>query len=799
MTTAVAVVATLATRAACRMTVRSALDVLPDAVVTVLDLDGWYQPVAGEAVCGPDDVDLTPAVLHRLAAALRPHDLATHLLPSAVRAATGKAAGVELVLVLAAGVLLLRPPSALDAARTEGLALVARATTTPDDGLWPRPQDVVDAGALSPALVVVRPAGALLDHWPTRPYAAYGNALTSALVGVPHALVTAPTAMLSAWNLRREHVLTDDGTLLLDGEAVEALDLTELDPTHPWVLRRPGDGVPRARLSDHPVLADLVATVAAEMSAQADADGARPDAWDATRTSLGHPVDEPLRLLYRTAFRDGAPTPDPFDPADAQALLAWLTETDGDCRASRYLHAVRRTRADLFAAFPHVPERNPDGLVAWAIRHGVAEGYPAELVAPTSATPTHAAPPAEREAQTHDVADGPHSVAVVGFLSGRLGIGESARQMVSALAAAGVPHVAVPVGTDLTSPDLAGTSTPDGASPLTCDTVLICVNADLTPGVAGAAPQLLEGRHRIGMWYWEVEDFPASQHAGFDHVDEVWVATDFVRRAVEPHSPVPVRTVLPPLPQRGAEPVLSRADLGVPPGPYLLFSFDFLSTAERKNPWGLVEAFRAAFAPGAGPTLVVKSINADRRPEYAERLRLAARGRPDIVLLDRNLDPAARDALTAHCDAYVSLHRSEGLGLTMAEAMAWGKPVVATAYGGNLQFMTEENSFLVPWRPAVIPGDAAPYPPGGTWADPDLDVAAQLMRRLVDDPESAAARGRRAAADIAELHSPAAAGRAAAQVLALPRTVPASSRAGDDAARPHRARGAFRRVRDALR
>src|SRR5665811_1018703 len=82
-----------------------------------------------------------------------------------------------------------------------------------------------------------------------------------------------------------------------------------------------------------------------------------------------------------------------------------------------------------------------------------------------------------------------------------------------------------------------------------------------------------------------------------------------------------------------------------------------------------------------------------------------------------------------------SLHRSEGLGLTMAEAMAWGKPVIATGYSGNLDFMTEENSFLVPWTPAQIPVDADPYPAGGTWADPDLDAAARLMRSVVAEPE----------------------------------------------------------------
>jgi len=257
----------------------------------------------------------------------------------------------------------------------------------------------------------------------------------------------------------------------------------------------------------------------------------------------------------------------------------------------------------------------------------------------------------------------------------------------------------------------------------------------------------------------QAEAFPAEQHGGFAHVDEVWVATDFMRAAIEPRSPVPVRTITPPLPQRGAAPTLTRAELGLPERPIFLFSFDYLSTAERKNPEGLVDAFTRAFAPGDGPVLVIKSINADRRPGEAERLRLRAAAEADVMLLEEYLDAAHRDALVALCDCYVSLHRSEGLGLTMAEAMAWGKPVVATGYSGNLQFMTDENSFLVPWQPTTIPAEAEPYPAGGVWADPDLDAAARLMRAVIDEPEIAVARGARAAADIATMHSAAVAGQ----------------------------------------
>jgi glycosyltransferase involved in cell wall biosynthesis len=112
-----------------------------------------------------------------------------------------------------------------------------------------------------------------------------------------------------------------------------------------------------------------------------------------------------------------------------------------------------------------------------------------------------------------------------------------------------------------------------------------------------------------------------------------------------------------------------------------------------------------------------------------------------------------RNALMAACDCYVSLHRSEGFGLTIAEAMAYGKPTIATAYSGNLTYMTSDNSYLVPWRPTTIPGSCAPYPAGAEWADPDLDAAAALMRRVFTEREEAEARGARALRDLQAHHT----------------------------------------------
>jgi glycosyltransferase involved in cell wall biosynthesis len=127
-------------------------------------------------------------------------------------------------------------------------------------------------------------------------------------------------------------------------------------------------------------------------------------------------------------------------------------------------------------------------------------------------------------------------------------------------------------------------------------------------------------------------------------------------------------------------------------------------------------------------------------------------------VVDRSLDSRERDALVAGCDCYVSLHRSEGFGLTLAECMALGKPVIGTAFSGPADFMTDENSYPVPFELTRVGADCEIYPADGTWADPDLRRAAELMRRVVEDPGEAAEKGARAMRDVERMYSPAAIG-----------------------------------------
>jgi glycosyltransferase involved in cell wall biosynthesis len=190
-----------------------------------------------------------------------------------------------------------------------------------------------------------------------------------------------------------------------------------------------------------------------------------------------------------------------------------------------------------------------------------------------------------------------------------------------------------------------------------------------------------------------------------------------------------------------------RSEFSIPDDRFVfLFSFDFNSFVDRKNPADLVAAFRLAFPhTDQRAMLFVKSMNGDKNPQGLESLRRLISGDTRIVLYDQFLTRDAMFGLESIADSYVSLHRAEGFGLGLAESMALGKPVIGTAYSGNMEFMNASNSCLVGYSLVDIEENQYPYGAGKLWADPDVEQAAFHMRRLVDDPEYASAIGKSAA------------------------------------------------------
>jgi hypothetical protein len=341
---------------------------------------------------------------------------------------------------------------------------------------------------------------------------------------------------------------------------------------------------------------------------------------------------------------------------------------------------------------------------------------------------------------------------LVGYLEHATGVGEVARSLLRALEGVGYPVVGIDTPADDTVRPGAQ------AGPYTCN--LLCVNADMTPQVRRSlGTAFFQQRYTIGFWHWETSSFPCEWHDRFALLDELWVASDFVRDTLAPLVSIPVRKMHIPITiTRPA--AVCRADLGLPEDRFIwLFVFDMHSYIERKNPHAAIEAYRRAFGARAHHTqLVIKASHLEDYPDAAARLNA------DIesvggMLIRTSMKRSELSTLFAACDGYLSLHRSEGFGLTLAEAMLLGKPVVATGYSGNMDFMTAANSYPVGYHLVELDRDHGPYRRGTYWADPDLDHAATLMRQVFEQRDEAHQKGGIAAADIARRHSSFSAGQ----------------------------------------
>jgi glycosyltransferase involved in cell wall biosynthesis len=325
----------------------------------------------------------------------------------------------------------------------------------------------------------------------------------------------------------------------------------------------------------------------------------------------------------------------------------------------------------------------------------------------------------------------------LGFAFGEFGLGESMRSLARAYAAGGVPFVVKDIEQHLTTRQTDASIAAHLVDDIRHKVSVMCVNPDLLPQVRPLlARTRAHGGIAVGYWYWELETTPRTWEPAYDAVDEIWCATQFVADAVARATTKPVHKIPPPL-EVVAPRVFHRREFGLREDRFLfLFTFDYNSFVKRKNPESVIDAFRQAFPRLRDDVgLVVKSVNGANHPQRVAALMARAGDDPRIVAIDRFLTREESYGLTRATDAYVSLHRAEGLGLGLCEAMALGRPTIATAYSGNLEFMNETNSLLVDYRLVpVARGDYLVDDERFVWAEPDVDSAARCMRALADDP-----------------------------------------------------------------
>ncbi|HWB58745.1 MAG TPA: glycosyltransferase [Chthoniobacteraceae bacterium] len=335
---------------------------------------------------------------------------------------------------------------------------------------------------------------------------------------------------------------------------------------------------------------------------------------------------------------------------------------------------------------------------------------------------------------------------IIGFFQHEFGIGESARCSANSARAAGIPMAlvlanigtfSVPAGAQW-----SGDYREDNPHPVN----LFHLDAPQIKLVSKShGADFMKGRYNIGYWAWELPEFPDYSLSNMDYVDEIWVPSEFVRQSMAEKSPVPV-LVMPHSIEFKAPTDVTRAQFGLPADDFLfLIMYDINSSQKRKNPQAAIRAFKEAFPNPRGVKLVVKTHGSKSNPRDFEALQASLGNSPHIILIDRTLGHDELRGLQNVCDCFVSLHRAEGFGLAMAECMYLGKPVIATNWSGNLQFMDAATGCLVDYKMAGIDETCGPYRKGQPWAEPDASHAAQWMKKIVEDKEfreGIAARGK---------------------------------------------------------
>jgi GT2 family glycosyltransferase/glycosyltransferase involved in cell wall biosynthesis len=486
--------------------------------------------------------------------------------------------------------------------------------------------------------------------------------------------------------------------------------------------------------------------------------------WPYAYDSFDNGVTIPsfVRRMHQRLGREARRFGNPFHSGLARGFFGWLNgsvdgEEDPARTITRVWQEIYLQRPDLQQAFPDLFGADRAGFLHWTASTGLHETGIDErfLISRTALAPG-------AELPAGPVSSAPHGqrafgVNIAGYIASEKGVGEGVRSDIRMMQAAGIPYVL----NNFADP---GSSNQDltfehfsFGNPYPIN--LMHINADAMPEFARRKGKAYFANHyNIGYWAWELSEFPEEWQASFQYLDEIWVPSNFTLESIARAAPIPVVRVPHCLTEELPTLAVDRGHFGLPPDPFIfLFIFDFHSYMERKNPAAVIDAFKKAFGKNDDVLLVFKCSRPEFNPAGFRAIKERAEGIP-FQVIDQVLGREEINTLIRLSDCYVSLHRSEGFGLTIAEAMSLEKPVIATAYSGNMDFMTAGNSLPVKYRLVEVEQDHGPYKKGNLWAQPDVDHAAGQMRFVYENRDAARELGRRARQDVLRDLSPKAVG-----------------------------------------
>jgi glycosyltransferase involved in cell wall biosynthesis len=338
--------------------------------------------------------------------------------------------------------------------------------------------------------------------------------------------------------------------------------------------------------------------------------------------------------------------------------------------------------------------------------------------------------------QRHELTARRDSVLFIGYAEAALGLGEVFRNMLTALDSAGMPFAIYPFSKDVETRRIGPFLESRYDRHDVYDINVAHMAADQLPYYFSELKKQVKGsRYNILQTYWELAEAPLAWRPLLERIDELWVPNSYVANAFRPIFDRKI-TVVPACINVTRKHSYARQYFGLDDNRfYFIVSFDYYSQTARKNPLGVALAFGYAFPDTEMKVgLLIKSVGpGELDPTVSQELKNLSTIDKRVITLDRSIGRDEMLSLIYDCDCYVSLHRAEGFGVGMAEALALGKPVIATDYSGNRDFLTERTGFPVPFSlRKLMPGEY-PMGEGQSWAEPDLEVAIRHMRTVFAD------------------------------------------------------------------
>ncbi|TNC27352.1 FkbM family methyltransferase [Amycolatopsis alkalitolerans] len=718
-----------------------------DFVIAVIDAHDEPAAQEGFRVVGWEAFGIAEDDYLRMATAYSVTELATSVKPYLLRELRRE---YDVAIYLDPDIQVFAPmPEVAELAVAHSIVLTPHVLSPlPRDGCEPDEAGIMGSGIFNLGFIGVGPgSGEFLDFWaerlrhdaivaPERQLFTDQRWVDNVPALFGHHVLRDPGFNVAYWNLHERPLRrADDGRLTAGGAGLRFFHFSGYRPEQPWLLTMYCIRKPRVMLSENPDLRELCDEYGAALRAAGYAETLEAVPYGFLAFGDGLPLPRLARRAFREAWikaerKKKSLPPHAYGTDGGEALREWLAEPGNEAQAAAGLNrmalAVWSARADLRTAFPDPTGGDAEAFRAWCLTSGISEGELAGW-----AVPEH--PPVPRPPGDE------FGVNLLGYLTAELGVGEMGRIVHDAIESAGVPMASVLEERSVFN--RTGVERPATLGEPRFPISVLAVNADMTRPLLGAHREVGHDRYRIGLWAWELEDFPGWMHEAFGLLDEVWTVSDFCRTAFAKHAPIPVKTI--PVPVRDpGEPARPERTPGDPVR--FLFAFDFNSVAQRKNPWGAVAAFQKAFPGREDVRLTIKTINGRSHPLEAERLRAAVAGDGRIELIEHYLSLDELHQLYEDSSCYVSLHRSEGFGLTVAEAMARAMPVISTDYSSTTEFLDEHTGWPIPYELVKVGKGCGPYEAESSWAEPDLDAAAAAMRQVADDPAEAGRRGRQA-------------------------------------------------------